>query len=40
MNWKGFGRSGHDLILRYYPSIWLVELREKPQKISVRIAGL
>jgi hypothetical protein len=36
---KGFGRNGHGLMLRYYPSIHLEELR-KITKTSVKIAGL
>jgi len=28
MNWKGGGKSGHGLILRYYPGICLEALRK------------
>jgi hypothetical protein len=30
MNWKGFGRSDRDLILRHYPGIHLEGLSRSP----------
>jgi hypothetical protein len=39
MTWKGFGRSDGGLILRYYPSSRLEELR-KTTTTSVRIASI
>jgi hypothetical protein len=34
MNWKGFGRSGLGLILRYYPGICLERLKKTTKKLS------
>jgi hypothetical protein len=34
VNWKGFGRSGHGLILRCYPGILLKGLKEMMKNLS------
>jgi hypothetical protein len=40
MNWKGFGRKHSWPNLRYYPGIFLEELRKAMFKTLVRIAGV